>query len=281
MTTTHRTRTLLGLFVLGCGLAACTTQEAKTDAGAGTGGRINTTGGVGGSGGSATGAGGYAINEGIACLPPTQMLTDFTYVPGDGAIDTTQVRFGTFSTTLSGGEDAYGSLISDVTGNDWHVSGTIADYSGWALYFDNVNGCNKFDASAFDGISFTIWGSAGGNMVTLGTSTFEDAVAYSWLDERDAGSPTMQAVGKCRPTSGTNQYYHPGCNDPTYVFAVTGTQASPQTVTIKWTDFMGGQPTATVTPTAILSMYFNVPWTPGGAMYPVDLHLDNLQFIAK
>jgi hypothetical protein len=165
-----------------------------------------------------------------------------------------------------------------VTGNDWHISGTVSDYSGFNLYFDNVNSCNKVDASAFSGMTFTIWGSTASMMITMGISTLDDAVAYGWLDAHDAGSATP-APGNCIPTSGTNQYYHPGCADPTYAFAVTGTQAAPQTVTVHWTDFTGGQPTAAVTPTGILSVYWNVPWSTGATSYPVDIHIDNLAFL--
>ncbi len=273
----------LAILLLGGGLVACTTQAAGGTGGSGgtsstgTGGITGT--GTGGSGGPATGD--YA---GITCLPPTQSITDFTYVPGDAATpDTTQVRFGTFGTTFSGGEDAYGSLTSDVTAGDWHISGTVADYSGWGLYFDVVNSCDKLDASQFSGVTFTIWGSAGmtgtvNNMVTMGMATLEDSVAYSWLDTHGDDAASTTTPGTCTPTSGNSQYYHPGCADPTYSFAVTGTQAAPQTVTVKWSDFAGGSPTASVTPTGILSWYWNVPWSTTATSYAVDLHIDNLAF---
>jgi hypothetical protein len=282
MTTKHRVSNLLTIVFAGCGLVACTTQEVKSDGG-GSGGRAGGTGGTAGTGtgGSAGGAGGgYATNDGIACRPPAQMITDFTYDADGGPTD--QVRFGTFGTTLSGGQSAYGGLTGNVTGNDWHLMGNIADYSGFNLYFDTgveLNDCNKFDASAFKGITFTIWGTTGGNMITLGVSTLQNSVAYGWLNQNDAGA-AMPKPGRCQPTQPTgNPFYHPGCDDPTYKFAVTGTQASPQTVTALWSDFSGGMPIAGVTPTDILSVYWNVAWMPPTTPYAVDIHIDNLAFI--
>jgi hypothetical protein len=293
MNTNLRIGNLLVIVLAGGGLVACTTQAASSGTG-GSGGSVATGSGGSTSSGGSTGAGGsvvggYATDTGIACSPPdpSGVITDFTYAPGDAAApDMTQVPFGTYGTTLSGGEDAFGSLTSDVTGSDWHISATsITTFSGWNLYFTNAasdaeaaNTCNKVDASAFTGISFTIWGTAGGNMVTFGMGTVPDTVAYGWLDSKDAGSPSSPTPGTCVPTSGTNQYYHPGCGDPTYVFAVTGTQAAPQTVSLTWAQFTGGMPTAGVSPTGIISIYWSVPYTAGGTAYAVDLHIDNLQF---
>jgi hypothetical protein len=77
-------------------------------------------------------------------------------------------------------------ITSDVTGNNWHISGTIGDYSGFGLGFD---GCSRVDASAYRGISFTISGSVPmGNMVTLGMGTLNDTIAPSWLNAHGGGS---------------------------------------------------------------------------------------------
>lgn len=295
---THLRTGMFSLAVLcaGGGLVACTTQATTGGTGgSGGGGATTGTGGgtVTGTGGASSGSGGtsggFATDTGIACAPPgsSGLITDFTYMPGDGATpDMTQVPFGTYGTTLSGGEDAFGLLTSNVTANDWHIQGTaVTQPSGWNLYFTSAagdgvpaNSCNKVDASAFSGISFTIWGTAGGNMVTFGMGTVTDTVAYGWLDSKDAGSPTTPTPGTCIPTSGTNQYYHPGCNDPTYVFPVSGTEAAPQTVSLTWAQLTGGLPSAGVTPTGIISVYWSVPYTSGGTAYAVDLHLDNLTF---
>jgi hypothetical protein len=36
-----------------------------------------------------------------------------------------------------------------------------------------------------------------------------------------------------------------------------------------------------VTPSQILSVYWNVTWATGATPYPVDIHVDNLAFIPK
>src|SRR5881394_266749 len=110
MTTKHRVGNLVAVVFLGCGLMACTTQEAKSDGSAGRGGSGGSggraTGGSGGGGGSTTaaacGTGPFAPTAGTPCMPPDQMLTNFTYDPDSGATD--QTRFGVYGTTLSGGE---------------------------------------------------------------------------------------------------------------------------------------------------------------------------------
>ena len=294
MNTNLRIGNLVVVLLVGGALAACTSQAVSSGTG-GSGGSASTgnggstsSGGTTGSGGSTVG--GYATNSGILCAPPdpTGLITNFTYAPGDAAApDKTQVPFGTYGTTLSGGEDAFGSLTSNVTASDWEIAGSITDFSGWNLYFTNAAGdavaantCNKIDASAFTGISFTIWGTTSNNDITFGMGTLPDSVAYGWLDSKDAGSPSMPTPGTCTPTPGmgNGKYYHPGCNDPTYVFAVTGTQTAPQTVSLTWAQFTGGLPTAGITPDGILSIYWSVPYTSGAAAYSVDIHIDNLQF---
>lgn len=292
MSTNLRLGNLLGILFVGCGLVACTTQAANPTgtggSGAGTSG--SGTGGTSSGGGTTgTGAGGgYASSVGVACAPPVAsgVITDFTYMPGDAAApDKTQAAWGTYGTTLSGGESAYANppatLTSDVTGNDWHLVGNIANYSGFNIYFDTQNStCNKFSAAAFKGIQFTIWGTTAGNMITLGMQTLDDAVVYGWLDSKDAGSPAKPTPGTCTPgPTATGQYYHPGCADPTFAFAVSGTQITPQTVMVPWASFTGGMPTAGVTPTDILSIYWNFAWMPPTAAYAVDIHIDNLAFI--
>lgn len=260
---------------VGCGLAACTTQEANP---AGTGGTPGGSTGGSGGGSTGTGGGGLGTNDGVLCPLPAQAITDFTYDPDGGSTD--QVRFGTFGTTLSGGQSAYGALTGNVTASDWHIMGDVNNYSGFNLYFDNVDNCNRVNASAFAGITFTIWGTTSGNMITMGVGTLDDTVKSSWLDSIDAGTG-MVKPGRCMPTSGNGPYYHPGCADATYAFSVTGTQASPQTVTIPWNTFSGGMPQAGVMPTDILSIYWNVAWMPPTTAYAVDIHIDNLAFIPK
>lgn len=275
MTTKDQAGNVLAAFIAACGLAACvTTAVSPGDSGASTG-----SAGSGGSGATVTcGSGRLTPTGGTLCLPPAQTITDFTYDPDSGATD--QVTFGTYGTTFSGGEDFYANapatLTSDVTQGDWHLMGNVANYSGFALYFDSVNGCNMVDASAYAGITFTIWGTDP-NMITMFVPTMDDTPTPSWFTSVDA-SVTTPTPGSCTPTSGS-QYYHPGCADPMYAFHVTGTQASPQTVTINWTDFTGGLCEPNVNPSQIVGMSWQFLWSSTATPYNVDIHIDNLTFI--
>ncbi len=180
------------------------------------------------------------VAEGTLCPPPGQaLITDFTYTaPDGGSANATQVRFGS-TMKLMGGEYVYptsGSypLTSDVSQSNWHITGTVGDWSGFGLYFD---GCNRVDASTYQGISFTISGSIGQtNQVALGVSTLNDSIAATWINTHGGNS---SGPGRCIPTSGTGQYSEQGCSNPSKTIPVT---ATPTKVSVLWTDFTGGSP---------------------------------------
>jgi alpha-L-fucosidase len=225
---------------------------------------------------SETDAGPITGNDGTLCpLPATPLITDFTFAaPDGGTTDTTGVHFGS-SGSLSGGEYVYptsGSspITSDVSLSNWHITGTVGDYSGFGLYFD---GCNRIDASKYKGISFKISGSMGGNQLTLGVSTLNDAIASGWINTHGGNSTDP---GRCIPFSGTGQYSEQGCSTPTKTIAVTSTET---VVNVLWSDFTGGTPEASVvTPAEITSISWTLPWS-GGTPYPVNIVIDDLSFI--
>jgi len=277
----------LAVLLIGSGLGgglACTSQAVTT----GTGGSGGTGTGTGGTTGeqAACGSGPYAPSAGVACPAPSAsgLITDFTYSADSGS--TEQIRFGDDSTTLSGGEATYansgGTLTSNVTQGDWHLVGHVANYSGFNIYIDNVpvggKPCNMVNASAFTGISFTIWGTTGGNPISMAVGIVDDTPAPSWFSSVDAGSVT--GPGSCIPTSGS-QYYHPGCADPTYAITVPTTAttvAAAQTVSLKWTDFTGGLCKPNVLPEQIVSISWQFAWSTATTPYDVDIHIDNLSF---
>jgi len=206
-------------------------------------------------------------------------ISDFSFVPDAGS--TSSVHFGD-ATTFSGEEYVYptGSgypLSSDVTGNNWHISGTIGDYSGFGLSFDE---CSRLDASAYGGISFTISGVVGmGSTVTMDVGTLDDTVTASWLNAH-GGTAAADAPGFCIPVSGS-AYYHPGCADPTATIPVL---ATPTTVNLRWSDFTGGQPVSAVDANGIVTIFWYFPAPAGAgtssvATYPVDITIDDLKFI--
>ena len=278
----NRSWSLLAMLCIVCGLAACTTSESNSPgtggtSGGGSGGTTTAPGGSGGTTGSTTGLG-------TLCPPPQQVITDFTYTPSDASTDTTAVRFGSAG-ALQGGESFYPGagttypLTSSVTQNNWHISGTVGDYSGFALYFDNgSSACDRVDASAFKGISFTISGSVPhGSAITMGVGTVKDTPSGAWMlnpGGKTTAKPTD--VGSCTPTSG-NQYYHPGCGDPTTQIPIIATP-TPQSVT--WADLTGGTPAANPDPSGITSIYWFFPWTGStDTTYAVDIVLDDLKFM--
>jgi hypothetical protein len=288
------------LFIVGA-LGACTTQAVD----GGTGGTGPTT----GSGGTTTGSGGgggsgvvcnpnngsFAPNAGIACPPPppSGLISDFTVSADAGVPDggLTQARFGDDSTTLSGGESTYantpGTIASNVAGGDWHITGNVANYAGFSLYFDDilVNNmpCNMVDASAFTGISFTIWGSTAGNPITMAMGIVDDTPTPSWFMSVGATLSTMPTpAGSCIPNANGMQYYHPGCADPTApaisIPASADSAANAKPVSFKWADFVNGACKPNVIPNQIVSVAWQFAWATGMAPYAVDIHIDNLTF---
>jgi hypothetical protein len=276
---------------LGC---VSNSSEGGTGGGSSSGGSTSMGGSTGTTGGgSATGGSGGQVGAtgAFACAPPVQMITDFTYMDGAPA-DT--ASFGDYTTTFSGGTFIYpttGSypLTSDVTKSNWHVSGTVGDYSGLGLFFSGVNpataatgGCGKLDASAFKGVQFTISGNIPmGNVVSLNVGTAGDDVASTWLNAHKtvATDPDKEPnFGRCMPAV---SQYDTTCGSPSKAVPVT---ATPTVVKVLWAELVGGKPEATVNPTEITFISWVLP-SPTGAgttaptTYVADVTIDDLQFI--
>lgn len=304
MTMNLRTGNILAALILLGGLGACTTQAAN---GTGTGGTGTTgTGGTTGGGGAGGAANGIvchpennttnlAASAGVACPKPAAsgLIADFTFpadagVPDGGA----PPRFGDDSTVLSGGGSTFanagGTISQDSSQGDWHIQGTVGNYAGFSLYFDDVPNasdgnmpCNMVDATGFTGISFTIWGSTAGNPITMSMGIVDDSPSASWFQSIGVTLSTPLPAGACIPKANGMQYYHPGCADPTApAITVTGTASAPQTVTLKWADFVGGDCQVNVIPDQIVSMAWAFAWGAPGptTAYAVDIHIDNLKF---
>jgi hypothetical protein len=201
-----------------------------------------------------------------------EAISDFGFVPG---LNSANVTFGSESSVLGGTyfyPDSPRALRSDVTGNDWHLSGSVRDISGFGIYFD---GCKRLDASAFSGIAFDLWGtigSGGGLVVFVGTAT--NQIADEWLNANKA-DPTQpdepSNLGRCVPVSSR---YDGTCREPLTTLAVTPMVSQ---VRLEWEDFMSGCPAVTVDPTEITSIAWYFPQSAAGA-YAVDIHIDNLRF---
>ena len=309
---------LVGLLPLAC---VTEDVDPPAGAGAGTGGATGNAGGSSGSTGGPGGANSGGTSSGgatgimadptfgVATLCPAiqqPLITDFTYAapavaapdagatdggaadaaptPAPVAPDPANETFGDFFSTLSGGTFRYPDMgaypvASDVTMDNWHLSGSIGDYSGFGLY---ITGCNVIDATAYDGISFTVRGSvAMGNTLTFSVSTSANDITHLWLNANVPANATMPVAansGRCIPTMGQ---YDGSCAAPTYTVTVTATE---QTVTVLWADLTGGRPQASVNPAEITSINWIFPNPPGAGTatptpYEADIVIDNLTFV--
>lgn len=214
---------------------------------------------AGGSGpGGATGT--YAC-QGV--VPPSTAITDFTDLmpaaeplwgaaPAMGAFYGGLVRYG-----------AAGSIpVTDVSGGNLHVTGTIKDYSGAGLY---VSFCT--DASKFAGVRFKISGDTGGNKVTFLLQT-----------NKNLYPDPMAMKGECLAAADKKfiDCIHPG-------FALTDISADEKVVELTWDKLKGGLPTsaATTDGSDVVGFQWSFPWAASMAPYDVDLTIDDVEFIGE
>ncbi|HEY2406227.1 MAG TPA: hypothetical protein VGI10_09500 [Polyangiaceae bacterium] len=291
---------LAGVALGACAAAtACSTSDggAKAAASAGAGGGSAGSGasGAGGSGtaGSGTAGSGTAgagpAGVGVKCLPVTQaLITDFTFTPVDGG-STSSLSFGDFTMTFSGSPFIYGvtDLKADFSGNNWHISGPVGDYSG--INVDPLvqgSNCNLIDATGYTGISFTLMGTMpAADTLTLQLGFAPDDVTAAFLNAHKANATDKDVAnyGGCTPVS--NQY-DGTCGTPAYAIPNADFGTAPQTVTVHWTDFTGGKPVATVDPSQITSIsgFFTTPsgvGTSSVVAYNIDITIDDLKFITN
>ncbi len=277
--------------LLGAGIAvvaagACTSGGDSDPASNGSGGGSATGGGDGtgatntgtgstgtGTGGNGTAGGGSGDPDAVACPDAADaLLLDFALGMGGGSATPS---FGDFDAKFSGTTYSYPvALTSDVSGENWHISGDVADYSGFGLAFAD---CYKVDASAFKGIKLTISGDTGGKPITLNVGTAADQITSAWMQAN--GDPDAAPnFGRCTPAD--NQY-DGTCGSPTYQITVSGT---PTTVQIPWAELTGGSPDDSVDPSEItfIAWNFTPPDGVGTASvvsYPVDVVVDDIGFM--
>lgn len=184
------------------------------------------------------------------------VITDFS-----SSTNGTSVSWGfAGDTVFSGFSFTYpDAIVSNVSTQEWHLSGTVADYSGFALGFSCA-----VDASMFTGVSFTIKGDAGatGRLVMEVTTSPDDV-----NEMMGAGSH-----GKCIPKG---DRYDGTCLSPRVNVPVTGTVNA---VKLKWADFKGGAPQDSVSSNSISSLVWRFDWIAGATPFPVDITIDDVAF---
>lgn len=180
-----------------------------------------------------------------------------------GSTDGKTISWGFGSdTAFSGFSFSYpDAIVSDLSAEEWHLTGTVADYAGFALGFSCA-----VDASMFTGVSFTIKGDAGA------TGRLVMEVATSPNDVNGVmGAPSH---GKCIPETGP---YDGTCLSPKVDVPVTGTL---NPVKLRWSDFKGGAPQPSVSADSITQLVWRFDWIAGATPYPVDITVDDVTFTA-
>jgi hypothetical protein len=234
-----------------------------------------------------------AFGFALQCPPPEPaLITDFAppALEGDAGADAGLVvmgaSFGNFPITLTGGTFTYpsapgdpNSVNSDISTGEWHLSGNIGTYSGFGLYFQ---GCNRIDASAYLGLSFSIRGNvAMGGSLTFSVGTSSNDISFLWLNSLPTPPNPLAAPNSGRCIPAMNQY-DGTCASPSFSVPVTATET---TIEVRWAGLAGGRPNASVDPAEITSISWNFPapagaGTPDAMPYAVDLYIDDLAFIS-
>jgi hypothetical protein len=199
----------------------------------------------------------------IACAgvePGGEAITSFA------GLDTTTEPLGTWgpigNDTFWGGLYAYGAGVTgDSSGGHFHISGNVATYSGFGLWFANCA-----DASAFTGVTFYVQGNVGAS----GTLTLEV------LTNSDYPISPMEKKGACAYSSEQSKYTD--CIQPSLVLPMPPAGG---TVTFSWTDLANGKPVGSVDPTEIVGVQWAFTWADAMAPYDVDVTLDDVAFVGN
>jgi len=229
-----------------------------TQATGGAGGDLGLGGqsGEGGAGGSVRGSGGAGMGgrggppgtggrRGMAGRPGMPATGGMSGAPG-GMSGTAGTSGGTGGATAP----VVLGLHEDLTASNWHITGEVGQ-SATAFVLQFV--C-LINAAAYDGIEFTIKGSAG----TPSAVTLQLAFAGD-----EAGSYTTPGLGLC---SGV-------CQAPSTSIPVTSTVTKLQ---LPWSRFTGGRPMANLDPSQLARLLF--AFTSKAIPYPVDVTIDDLHF---
>lgn len=143
-------------------------------------------------------------------------------------------------------------LTQDFSSGAWHVTGTVAGWSGMGLWF----GPCMIDMSAFDGISFTI----AGNVGPSGNLRFTVAASNN-----HAPDPVHTNVGTCNSD----------CRDAGSNVAVS---SMPTRATLLWSDLTGGSPSSSPDPSGIVGMTWAFDTT-SAVPYDVDVTIDDIRLV--
>jgi hypothetical protein len=246
-------------------LAACGGDKSSEDPG--TGGRTSGSGGSGAGGSTATGgssgAGGLTAHLCDPKAPPGPELTSTIDSMGKWG----DAVFGGGAFTYGDGPDAdtAADISIDYSAKNLHITGKVAAYTGFGLWFGPVMGqmypC--LDVSGYEGVSFDITDAKG----TV------DNITFQVQTHATAPVDTVNKRGGCVYQSEATRY-----SDCLFPGASVTIPAGGGTVETAWADFMGGKPVPTVDPKGIEGLQWQFPWSDGATEYELDVTVSNVKF---
>lgn len=232
-----------------------------------------------------------SICLGPSTVPVSALIADFE--------SGTSVAFGTLGLDpIVGGTYAV-DVQEDFGDQSWHIVGDVhgqQNFFGlyWMCAAAPRGGCTM-DASKYAGIQFTIKGYVGPSR----TITFTMGRA----ENDTAGENAMCGTCVAPADAATRE---DACHGPRKVLTLPANPMTPMTVTLLWTDLVGGSPKDSIDPhqlTGILWYFTNAPAGDGGAVdaglpdaaglldgsadgastgaptYPADVTLDDIKFV--
>lgn len=144
-------------------------------------------------------------------------------------------------------------ITEDMTASNWHITGWVGQSASAFV----MNFVCLIDASAYDGVEFTLKGNAG----TPSTLTMQAAFAGD-----EPGDYVVPGMGLCNSGLGA-------CSAP---FAMINVPATVATVQVPWTAFTGGKPVSALDPKQLVLFRWSFISRP--TPYPVDVTLDDMKF---
>jgi hypothetical protein len=187
--------------------------------------------------------------------------------PGDGGAS--QIVWGSYAYAGLGQPIPTAALAPD--GKGLRITGSFVapltgamDYQGVGLYYSGVD-C--LDATGYTGVSFDFSGHLGGCQLGLG-------VSFSG-DQSSQNDPTR---GGCPPTAGA--CYGPAADVTAAALAVDGGAST--NIKVPFTALGGGMPVATLDPSAILTVQWQLVGPTGtgdgGVLCAADFTVENVKF---
>jgi hypothetical protein len=260
--------------------------------GGGNGGTAGSTGTAGSGGAGGTGGAGV-----VSCITVSPTAAQSTITDWESSkVGDTGSSFGMYQAgTYGGGTFEYPSptsgacdpaihLCPNFDGKNWHITGTVHDYSGFGIYFTPGS---VWDVSMFAGLSFDMSGTF---TVAANVDAGEAPAAQVTLNVTDLAHEVDSAhtangrstCGTCVPSSGSE--YDGSCVAPSKVVTLTST---PTPTMLHWIDITDGLRPPNFTgespnPMKISHISWVLPWNgPASTPYTVDIVVDNLKYLTN